>query len=65
MTDERCKEIMEGLGLPNSRSLKQALEQVANETAQYWQRKTAARIRQIVAEHSLRTTNEISYEFGL
>jgi len=65
MTDERCKEIMEGLGVPNSRSLKQALEQVANETAQYWQKKTAARIREIVVEHSLKTANEISYESGL
>jgi len=34
MKDERCKEIMEGLGMPQSRSLKLALEQVANETAQ-------------------------------
>jgi len=34
MKDSRCKEIMEGLGMPNSRSLKLALEQVANETAQ-------------------------------
>ena len=33
MKDERYKEIMEGLGMPNSRSLLFALEQVANETA--------------------------------
>ena len=34
MTDERCKQIMEQLGMPNSRSLMQALFQVANETEQ-------------------------------
>jgi len=34
MTDERYKEIMEDLGMPNSRSLLLALKQVANETAQ-------------------------------
>jgi hypothetical protein len=34
MKDEKYKEIMEGLGMPQSRSLKLALEQVANETAQ-------------------------------
>lgn len=51
MTDERCKEIMESLGMPNSRSLKLALEQVANETAQYWQKKTAAEACRIAAEN--------------
>jgi len=65
MTDERCKEIMESLGMPNSRSLKQALEQVANETAQYWQKKTADKVRKIVAEYSLKTAKAISDEFGL
>ena len=34
MKDERYKEIMENLGLPNSTSLLIALEQVANEVAQ-------------------------------
>ena len=34
MKDGKYKEIMEGLGMPQSRSLKLALEQVANETAQ-------------------------------
>ena len=34
MTDERYKEIMENLGMPNSVSLLQALQQVANEVAQ-------------------------------
>ncbi|KKU65609.1 MAG: hypothetical protein UX91_C0015G0019 [Candidatus Amesbacteria bacterium GW2011_GWB1_47_19] len=34
MTDERCKKIMEELGMPDSHSLKGALEQVANETEQ-------------------------------
>ena len=34
MTDERCKQIMEQLGMPESRSLMQALFQVANETEQ-------------------------------
>lgn len=34
MTEERCKELMAQAGMPNSRSLKGALEQVANETAQ-------------------------------
>ena len=34
MKDARYKEIMEGLGMPNSRSLITALQQVANEVAQ-------------------------------
>jgi hypothetical protein len=34
MKDSRYKEIMEGLGMPNSRSLLFALQQVANEVAQ-------------------------------
>jgi hypothetical protein len=33
MTDKRYKEIMEGLGMPDSQSLLTALCQVANETA--------------------------------
>lgn len=34
MTDERYKDIMNKLGMPNSISLLQALRQVANEVAQ-------------------------------
>lgn len=34
MTDERCKQLMERVGLPDSVSLQQALFQVANETEQ-------------------------------
>lgn len=34
MTDERCKQLMEQVGMPNSISLMQALKQVANETEQ-------------------------------
>ena len=34
MTDERCKQLMEQVGYPNSISLKEALFQVANETEQ-------------------------------
>lgn len=34
MTDDRYKQIMADLGQPNSRSLLQALQQVANEVAQ-------------------------------
>lgn len=34
MTDERYQQIMTNLGMPNSRSLLQALQQVANEVAQ-------------------------------
>ena len=34
MTDERCKQLMEQVGMPNSRSLMVALFQVANETEQ-------------------------------
>jgi hypothetical protein len=34
MTDERYQKIMSDLGMPNSRSLLQALQQVANEVAQ-------------------------------
>jgi hypothetical protein len=34
MTDERYKKIMEDLGMPNSRSLLVALQQVANEAGQ-------------------------------
>lgn len=33
-TDERCKELMNQLGMPNSRSLMVALKQVANEVEQ-------------------------------
>ena len=42
MTDERCKQIMEQLGMPNSRSLMQALFQVANETEQEVRKKLAS-----------------------
>lgn len=34
MTDERCKQIMSDLGMPNSWSLLRALLQVANEAGQ-------------------------------
>jgi len=34
MTDERYKKIMADIGMPNSRSLLSALQQVANEVAQ-------------------------------
>ena len=34
MTDERYKQLMEQIGMPNSRSLLQALQQVANEVEQ-------------------------------
>ena len=34
MTDDRYKELMEQVGMPNSRSLLTALEQVANEVGQ-------------------------------
>ena len=34
MTDERYKQIMTDLGMPNSRSLLVALQQVANEAVQ-------------------------------
>jgi len=34
MTEERCKQIMEQLGQPHSRSLMQVIFQVANETEQ-------------------------------
>jgi hypothetical protein len=34
MTDKRCKQIMEHLGMPNSKSLMQAIYQVVNETEQ-------------------------------
>jgi len=34
MKDSRYKEIMDGLGMPNSRSLLSALQQVENEVAQ-------------------------------
>ena len=33
-TDERCKELMEQVGMPNSISLMIALQQVANEVEQ-------------------------------
>ena len=41
MNDDRYKEIMEGLGMPNSRSLLMALQQVANEVAQEYTSKFA------------------------
>ena len=34
MTDERYKQLMRDVGMPNSRSLLQALQQVANEVEQ-------------------------------
>lgn len=37
MTVERYKKIMQDLGMPNSRSLLQALQQVANEVAQEYE----------------------------
>lgn len=45
MTDERYKQIMADLGMPNSHSLLQALKQVANETAQEQQRLLAERAK--------------------
>ena len=33
-TDERCKELMDQVGMPNSKSLMVALKQVANEVEQ-------------------------------
>ena len=46
MTDDRYKQIMADLGMPNSRSLLQALQQVANEIAQEQQ----ATVRRLIAE---------------
>ena len=43
MTDERCKQIMQQLGMPESRSLMQALFQVANETEQEVRKKLTIR----------------------
>jgi hypothetical protein len=40
MHDERYKQLMEQVGMPNSRSLLMALKQVANEVAQQEQKKT-------------------------
>ena len=42
MTDESCKQIMEQLGMPNSRSLMTAIFQVANETEQEVREKITA-----------------------
>jgi antitoxin component of RelBE/YafQ-DinJ toxin-antitoxin module len=44
MTDERTKQLMEGMGMPNSTSLKLLLEQVANETEQEVRKKIAQEI---------------------
>ena len=44
MTDERYKALMADLGMPNSRSLLSALQQVANEVAQA-ERKAYAELR--------------------
>ena len=46
MTDERYKQLMEQVGIPNSRSLLGALQQVANEVAQ----ETAAAEREACAK---------------
>ena len=46
MTDDRYKQIMADLGMPNSRSLLQALQKVANEVAQEQQ----ATVRRLIAE---------------
>ena len=47
MTDERYKQIMSDLGMPNSSSLLAALQQVANETAQTVRKQVATECAKI------------------
>ena len=47
MKDDRCKQIMAEIGMPNSRSLMQALFQVANETEQECNKKLSDLKKQI------------------
>ncbi len=44
ISDERYKQLMEQVGLPNSQSLLQALKQVENEVSQPYERKQKALI---------------------
>lgn len=48
MTDDRFREIMTRLGMPDSASLLAALQQVANEVGQEVQKKTAKECADIV-----------------
>ena len=50
MTDERYRQIMADLGMPDSRSLLAALQQVANEVAQETQAAAVAMERERVSE---------------
>ena len=66
MEDERYKEIMEQLGMPNSTSLLVALRQVANEVAQEmfvgWQPiKTAPKDRPILIREKTYQTNLVQW----
>lgn len=49
MTDERVKQLMADVGHPNSRGIMQLILQVENETAQYWQKKTALECVEVAA----------------
>ena len=50
MTDERCKQLMEQVGYPNSISLKEALFQVANETEQEVRASLSAPVTPVAVE---------------
>ena len=49
MTDDRCKELMQQMGMPDSLSLYQALHQVANETAQKYAPELEAASREAIS----------------
>ena len=55
MTDERYQQLMRDVGMPNSRSLLQALQQVANEV---WQQCAASGFANDVGKY-LEMTNDI------
>lgn len=59
MTDERYMKIMADLGMPNSRSLLSALQQVANEVHQECAALEQKRQREKIATHLGRTTMSI------
>lgn len=59
MTDERCKQLMEQVGMPNSRSLMQSLLQVKNETEQLTRAPLLERIAELEAKLAQRVPDEL------
>jgi len=54
LTDKRLQQLMESVGLPNSTSLKEALEQVANEVEQQVRKKHRTPARRYMNDNAFR-----------